>query len=1455
MARLHFVCKLLLSLVVALPAALFFASSSASTTETTPPLNVARRGHAAVALDGGRVMIIGGENRTGPVKEVEIFDPGARTFALAAELPIPRADLTATRLADGRILIAGGRDQSGAGTATEIYSPISGAFSPPGPHLQRARAGHSATLLADGRVLIAGGDQQGSAELFDPATGRSALTPALLKTARSFHSAVRLRDGRVLLVGGMRPGGDSPGSAEIFDPETATFSVTANPPQGARIRPTLHVLPDGKVQVLGGDESGSMEIYDVESGLFTACGHPLSGSRTLSQVLRSRTRATLLRLKRATPKGRSGIAAPAAGEAGEFAGRVGFSLTEVEGGTLIAGGEDDSGQVLSSTSLFTQSSATITTDRSDYHPGDTVVISGGGWQAGEMVRLTLHRDNDADDTVLQAVADQNGEITDAGYVCQETDLGVTFILTAEGLSSGYVAQTTFTDSPPGIIDPPAQVIPYAQDFAAMPHTATAYPAGWQGWRLANSPSSAFRTTDAIANEALRAGSTAATTASGAHNYSGKVGFLATGTADPALCLAVDTTGSSDISVRFDVMTIRNPYNGAGDTKITQVDLQYRVGISGPFASLSGSPSGVYQNDTTQQTGAVTTPQNLQTKSFTLPPACDDQPVVQLRWVQREVSGGGSRPSFAVDNLTICPRPGSGGTISGPSTVCAGATGLAYSVSAVSAATTYTWSVPAGAVITSGQGTASIVVDWGVDWGAASGDVTVTPGNPCASGPSSTLYVMVRGAPAAAVSGGGTVCEGGSVTIAATLTGAGPWDITWSDGVTQAGILVSPATRTVNPAVTTTYTVTSVSEAGCAGTASGSATVITGDTSPPAITLNGASPMTVECHATFDDPGAGATDDCAGPVTITRSGNVDVGTAGTYTLIYTAVDAAGNTAAATRTVNVVDTTPPTVTPPASVVVYTGAGASECGKVVSDAALGMATGADLCGQVEVSRSGVQAGNLFPVGVTTVMYTATDQAGNRATGTQTVTVIDHTPPELICPENVVVTAAAGATAATATFATAASDNCSVAASLSSPPSGASFPVGVTTVTSVATDLAGSTANCSFSVTVRPTAVVTVVPTSGQYSDTATLTARVTAMTFPGQMLTGQVQFRIDGSPVGLPVPVPGGGGDVSLPWPLDYAPGSYGLTAQFVSASPFYAGNVGGAALTVTAEDARAVYTGALFAATGCATCATATVTLSATVQDITAAAGDEAYDATAGDIRNATVTFINRDTNAPINPTPLPVGLVSSGDRKTGTVTYNWSVNLGAADSLSVTVGLVVGKYYVQHLPGDNAVVTVSRPLATNFLTGGGYLLLSASAGEKAGDPGSKCNWGFNVKYNSGGKNLQGNVNILVRRVEGGVVRVYQIKSNALTSLSLVSATGRAVFSGKASLQDVTDQLNPIAVDGNATLHVTVADNGEPGGGDTLAITVWNKQGGLWFASHWDGVKTLEQPLAGGNLVVR
>src|SRR5437867_1611099 len=94
------------------------------------------------------------------------------------------------------------------------------------------------------------------------------------------------------------------------------------------------------------------------------------------------------------------------------------------------------------------SAATVTTDQPDYHPGQTVTITGSGWEPGETVDMVLQEDPPLDpDLALTSVADSNGDFTNTDFTVDVFDLGVTFTLTAAGRSSGQTAETTFTDAP------------------------------------------------------------------------------------------------------------------------------------------------------------------------------------------------------------------------------------------------------------------------------------------------------------------------------------------------------------------------------------------------------------------------------------------------------------------------------------------------------------------------------------------------------------------------------------------------------------------------------------------------------------------------------------------------------------------------------------------------------------------------------------------------------------------------------------------------------------------------------------------------------------------------------------------------------------------------------------------------------------------------------------------------
>jgi hypothetical protein len=112
-----------------------------------------------------------------------------------------------------------------------------------------------------------------------------------------------------------------------------------------------------------------------------------------------------------------------------------------------------------------------------------------------------------------------------------------------------------------------------------------------------------------------------------------------------------------------------------------------------------------------------------------------------------------------------------------------------------------------------------------------------------------------------------------------------------------------------------------------------------------------------------------------------------------TVTCTATDSSGNTATGTFTVTVQDTTAPTLACPADQVAEaTGPG----GATVTYPA---ATATDLVDASVSITSSPAAGSTFPLGVTTIVVTATDDAGNTATCTFTVTVRDTRPPTITC------------------------------------------------------------------------------------------------------------------------------------------------------------------------------------------------------------------------------------------------------------------------------------------------------------------------------------------------------------------------------------------------------------------------------------------------------------------------
>ena len=290
----------------------------------------------------------------------------------------------------------------------------------------------------------------------------------------------------------------------------------------------------------------------------------------------------------------------------------------------------------------------------------------------------------------------------------------------------------------------------------------------------------------------------------------------------------------------------------------------------------------------------------------------------------------------------------------------------------------------------------------------------------------------------------------------TATGIVLGTPTVSDNCTIAS--VTNDAPTVYPIGTTTITWTVTDASGNKTTATQKVTVndttLPKITAPNAITVN----ATINCVAYEVALGTPvATDNCT--IASVTNDALSVYPLGTTTVTWKVVDASGNTVTATQLVTVVDTTKPSLIAPRSITV---AASENCG--VSGLDLGNAVATDNCAIESVTND---APFIFPLGTTTVTWTARDASGNTATETQLIKVFDAIVPTIVAPANITLTIKSG------TFATAlllgspqTADNCTVASVTNNAP--VNFPIGTTTIVWEVTDGSGNKATATQTVTV---------------------------------------------------------------------------------------------------------------------------------------------------------------------------------------------------------------------------------------------------------------------------------------------------------------------------------------------------------------------------------------------------
>jgi hypothetical protein len=311
-----------------------------------------------------------------------------------------------------------------------------------------------------------------------------------------------------------------------------------------------------------------------------------------------------------------------------------------------------------------------------------------------------------------------------------------------------------------------------------------------------------------------------------------------------------------------------------------------------------------------------------------------------------VRGGNGVVIFSYANPLPAP-----GAISGSATICMNANGL-YSISSVPNATSYTWTVPAGLTIVSGQGTETLSV---TATGTTSGTISVTETNACGTSLSSDLAVTILPSPTVTISASdSSICSGDVVN----LTAMGASSYFWTSPASATGPMVID-----NPLSSTLYSVFGTDVNGC--TTNGTLVVTVNPL--PNVSPNTSSIAVCDGGSVLLFGMGAVTYSWSGPESITDNVTFIPTMSGTYTVTGTDASSCMNTATATVTLNALPTIGATANP----------GTTLCS---GDTLVVNGTGA----VSYVWSGGVTDGVPFIVSTATTTYTCTGTDANGCMGT---------------------------------------------------------------------------------------------------------------------------------------------------------------------------------------------------------------------------------------------------------------------------------------------------------------------------------------------------------------------------------------------------------------------------------------------------------------------------------------
>ena len=310
-------------------------------------LVIPRGGHSAVALDDGRVLVVGGVAAGGKkdyVAEAEVYDPVTNMWRLVSDtsgdagrmkngsVVVKMVKASATKLKDGTVLICGGFGYEKKGflglggekldtmESAFVFDPATDSFKKVG-NMNWPRHSHTASLMDDGRVLIAGGyndswwskeKTQAPFEIYDPAKGSFEKSGTIFSRFKSQeprmgHTATPIEGGTgILLAGGnyyeggalfglIKPKLKMTKGSEVV---RGTKSDKAGDLMVARLAHTAALVSPRNVLIAGGQAGdgapvGKLELYDDATAQWTDAGD-LGQARTGVEMAMARGQTLIM---------------------------------------------------------------------------------------------------------------------------------------------------------------------------------------------------------------------------------------------------------------------------------------------------------------------------------------------------------------------------------------------------------------------------------------------------------------------------------------------------------------------------------------------------------------------------------------------------------------------------------------------------------------------------------------------------------------------------------------------------------------------------------------------------------------------------------------------------------------------------------------------------------------------------------------------------------------------------------------------------------------------------------------------------------------------------------------------------------------------------------------------------------------------------------------------------------